>query len=422
MHGRTSPPTTCPHMKVLKRKKAISIVNEEPNLGRGFFLFTAAPVLNDKGEVDFIVHTIRDVTEYSEREMVLKLLRDVNEAVNQGSPLEEVLQIAVDGVARIFKYQACDIFLLEEGNTLRYVSLHIKPSIKSAVEKLIGQSVIGFKIPLFEGSSFREVIDKGSPVVLEDMVRLFEDFTDDRKLKKLAPAVAKIVGFKRALRVPLVFNDKVIGVLGAATNREITSKDLQTLQIFSSHLAGVVARKNMEDFVKASEKRYRSLVESLTDAVISIDKWSRIILWNRAATGVFGYSEDEALGSSVELIIPERYKNRHRRGMERFLKTGKGRFMGKTVETFARRKDGEIIPVELSLSSSVSPDGENAFTAVIRDITERKLAESVIHDRLEELERWYNVVIERELKMMELKKKIKRLEKKIQELEKSESA
>ncbi|MFQ5800226.1 MAG: GAF domain-containing protein [Candidatus Hydrothermarchaeales archaeon] len=191
----------------------------------------------------------------------LLLLKEINESVNRGEPLDEILQRAVEGVAEIFRYDACDIFLLEEDDTLRYAALAIDPVIKRAVEKLTGLTIIGFKIPIFEGSCFSEVLESKGPVVFDDMAKVFEDFTDSRGLKKFAPAVARIVRFKRALRVPLISNGNALGVLGAATRRDISPEDVQVLELFASHLAVVVERIRLEEQLKAYTKELERKVE-----------------------------------------------------------------------------------------------------------------------------------------------------------------
>jgi PAS domain S-box-containing protein len=144
---------------------------------------------------------------------------------------------------------------------------------------------------------------------------------------------------------------------------------------------------------KEAEQKFRSVTESAIDAIISADCEGRIMSWNGAATRILGYTEEEALGRRLELIIPERFHEAHRRGMARYTATGKGRIIGTTVELFARRKDGREVPIELSLSTWMVRD-ERYYTGIIRDIGERKTAEEALRaseqalrDKSEELKR-----------------------------------
>ncbi len=112
----------------------------------------------------------------------LILLKEINEAANRGVALSGILQSAVEGVAEIFNYPACDIFLLEDKDVLRYANITIDSKIIRAVEKLTGITVDRYKIKLFEGSCFKEVIDTKAPVILDDMVRVFEGVVADSLL------------------------------------------------------------------------------------------------------------------------------------------------------------------------------------------------------------------------------------------------
>ena len=142
---------------------------------------------------------------------------------------------------------------------------------------------------------------------------------------------------------------------------------------------------------KQAEQKFRSVTESAIDAIISADHEGAIISWNQAATQILGYSEEEAVGERLELIIPERFHDAHRNGMARYTESGEGHVIGTTVELAACTKSGEEVPIELSLSTWTVRD-ERYYTGIIRDIGERKRAEEALRqseqdlrDRTEEL-------------------------------------
>jgi PAS domain S-box-containing protein len=128
---------------------------------------------------------------------------------------------------------------------------------------------------------------------------------------------------------------------------------------------------------KQAEQKFRSVTESAIDAIISADHNGQIISWNKAATNILGFSEEETIGKQLELIIPERYHDAHRNGMARFTKTGEAHAIGTTVELAARTKSGDEVPIELSLSTWTVRD-ERYYTGIIRDIGERKRAEEAL--------------------------------------------
>ena len=136
------------------------------------------------------------------------------------------------------------------------------------------------------------------------------------------------------------------------------------------------------------------LYEAVRDAVVVADaRTGRIVLWNPAASRIFGYSRPEALGLCVEALIPPDLRDRHRAGLAHYRETGTGRYVGSDapLELPALRKGGEEIFVELSLSAigpaDHGPDGGHYALAIIRDVTERKrleekLAYLAYHDGL----------------------------------------
>jgi sigma-B regulation protein RsbU (phosphoserine phosphatase) len=126
--------------------------------------------------------------------------------------------------------------------------------------------------------------------------------------------------------------------------------------------------------LRESETKFRSVMESAIDAIISADASGVIRSWNNASTALFGFTEDEAIGRPLELIIPERYRKLHQEGIQRVSSGGLSRVIGKTVEVAAVRKNGSEFPVELSLATWFL-DKERYYTGIIRDISERKQAE-----------------------------------------------
>ena len=131
--------------------------------------------------------------------------------------------------------------------------------------------------------------------------------------------------------------------------------------------------------LKASEKKFSTILDTATDAIISIDEHHKIVLFNNAAERIFGYSRDEVFGKNLNLLIPPRYQD-HSRFVKRFLKTKTPKVMGKTLSLTALRKGGEEFPIELGVSYN-EIDGIITFTAIIRDVSsqnklERKLLQS----------------------------------------------
>ena len=156
---------------------------------------------------------------------------------------------------------------------------------------------------------------------------------------------------------------------------------------------------------KQAEQKFRSVTESAIDAIISADHTGEIVSWNKAASRILGYTEEEAIGRRLELIIPQRFHEAHRNGMARFTATGEAHVIGTTVELAACAKSGEEIPIELSLSTWTVRE-ERYYTGIIRDIGERKRAEEALRQSEQALRE----------KTEEMKKKNEALEQTLKQL------
>lgn len=142
----------------------------------------------------------------------------------------------------------------------------------------------------------------------------------------------------------------------------------------------ITKRKQAEEDVRESESRFRRITDSALDAILMIDPTGRVSVWNPAAETLLGYSKHEAVGQDLHsLIAPERYRDSYTKGFTKFQSTGQGDAIGKTIEIFARKKDGNEIPISLSLSSFRATDGWNAV-GIIRDNSELRRLEQVKDD------------------------------------------
>jgi PAS domain S-box-containing protein len=187
-----------------------------------------------------------------------------------------------------------------------------------------------------------------------------------------------------------------------------TGDELQGLSEAMNEMAGQL--ESLYSYIGGKVEMYRSITETSNDAVICIGAPDTIILWNKRAEEMFGYSADEAIGSSMhDIIVPERYREKSREGLKIFFETGTGPLIGKTIGHVALRRDGTEFPIEISIIGMKIQDKWQA-AGIIRDITERKKAEEELIKRIEELELFRKVTIKRELRMEELKKRIKELE------------
>ncbi|MBC7944933.1 MAG: PAS domain S-box protein [Burkholderiales bacterium] len=129
--------------------------------------------------------------------------------------------------------------------------------------------------------------------------------------------------------------------------------------------------KDMTSAMRESEAKFSSLAESANEAIVMIDTAGKIVSWNPGAQAIFGYAAREIIGDDLNRIMPERYRESHRRGIERTSATGQGQLLGKTTELAGLHRDGSEFPLELSLATWETQQGR-FYSGVIRDISEQK--------------------------------------------------
>jgi two-component system, LuxR family, sensor kinase FixL len=158
---------------------------------------------------------------------------------------------------------------------------------------------------------------------------------------------------------------------------------------FTGILHDLSERVNLEDRLRASEARWRSIVDSAVDAIVVIDSHGLIESFNPAAVRLFGYAESEVIGRNVNLLMPSPYHEEHDAYLSRYLGTGQRRIIGIGREVVGMRRDGTSFPLHLSVGE-MSVNGERKFTGILHDLSGRirmelKLREQAALARLGEM-------------------------------------
>ncbi len=138
-------------------------------------------------------------------------------------------------------------------------------------------------------------------------------------------------------------------------------------------LEDITEQRRLSDMQHSYLTYVTAILDNLNDAVLTADPNGMIITANETVEKIFGYTPDELIGQDVTVLMNDYHAQRHGHYVEHYLLTGEDSIFGNSRELSAKRKDGSIFPIELSLSE-VDLDGQKQFVSIIRDITERKQA------------------------------------------------
>lgn len=186
------------------------------------------------------------------------------------------------------------------------------------------------------------------------------------------PAYVDYLRRRKWLLVPMKIKDKTIGVLTFITSnpkRIFSPRDISLAQGVANQAAIAIENARLFDKVEKSEQYYRTILENSADAIISIDSDLKIIAWSSGAGRIFGYTKDEVLNKSLEIIVPENLRGQMRHVARSVRK--KGYLRG--WQTQCRAKNGSLADVEVTVTYMGDDRG---FVSILRDITERKSLEA----------------------------------------------
>ena len=162
----------------------------------------------------------------------------------------------------------------------------------------------------------------------------------------------------------------------------LRSPDGETMVMATIH--DISARKAAEQALQESEARMRAVFETAVDGIITIDENGMLERLNPAAERMFGYREAEVAGRNINMLMPEPHRSAHDGYLAHYRATGEKRIIGKGREVQGLRRDGSVFPMDLSVAE-MTLGGKRMYTGLVRDITERKLAEQKSEQLLQEL-------------------------------------
>ena len=344
---------------------------------------SASVIADEDGKPTAFTAFVRDITErkrmadaLQKESASLRLLEAVAFAANEASSVDGAMQFALDRVCAHMGWPVGHVYMRDPCGELVPSSMwHIDDPDRFRAFREVTQAThftCGMGLP---GS----VLASGNPAWIMD-VTSWPHFKRSKE--------AKEVGIKTGFAFPVLVENEVVAVLEFYSDEEAEPDEplLEVMAHIGTVLGRVVERKRAEEALASSEARTRLIIDGACDAFVAMGADGVITDWNAEAEKTFGWPRQEAIGRPLaETVIPRRDRKAHRRGLARFLKTGKGPLMNKRIEVTAVHRDGHELPVELAIRSARFGES-HSFDAFVRDVTDRKLAQEELARAHTELE------------------------------------
>jgi len=358
--GETVPCKVCKarHAKI----DAVLVVEaDEPQNHHGRPMEITIRVVRDKqGNPTRVIQSIRDLTEIRKRETGLKqenlILQQIVKATSTASDADFARSL-VKSLAETLNVKYA------------FVSEIVDPEAVTRVKAVAVWADKDFTEPFeydLAGTPCANVVAKELCFYNNNVQ---QQFPEDALLVEL--------GVQSYLGVPFADSrGRPLGHIAVMHDKPIEDKDRSSaiIQIFAERVGAEVERQRFIDALEESEHRFKGLFDTAPDAMVIADGEGSIVLVNDRFTSLFGYSKEDIVGQKVEILLPEEMRKYHPGMRKVYLQQPEVRSMGTRPDLMAVRKDGEQFPAEVALSPLNTNNGM-FVTAVIRDMTEHKLAE-----------------------------------------------
>jgi len=355
LHHRESPCEDCYVSETLKRRTPMAGERESQSLN-GVFQYFTFPVFDEAGEMIAVVDLAREITEHKRLEMKKEVVNNVNKILAANLDVRKVIKAIHAELKRVLESDRMTITLVEgQGIGFRYFALE---------KEEVAQEMMDEEIHPKDGTPFSKVMETGQPILVSDTGE--SDFWIDRKLFR--------EGIRSSLVFPLEYKERIIGTINFDSRKpgHFSEDHVRFLQQVSLGLAVSIENALLLDEIKASEERYRTVVESAHDGVGVIGDDYRIEYCNERLAEILGYSRKELIGMDFRNCLDEESQQQV---VDRYHRRQRGEEVPPRYEFNVRRKDGELRHVEISSSIVRDPKGRVDTVSYLKDITEKRRME-----------------------------------------------
>jgi PAS domain S-box-containing protein len=345
---------------------------------------TDAPVTAPDGSIIGMVAVSVELTERVRAARRLAARTAVTRALAEPATVEDVIGRLLRVVCETLDWDVGTLWRIDEGaGVIRCIEIWCAPTLEGVEFEALTRSLV-----LEPGQGLPgKVWAARAPTWVGDVA---ESLVFQRG------RAATSMGLRAGLGFPIVLGDRALGVMEFFTTQPETPDEplLEAMSVIGSQIGQFLERKGAERAVLRSEASRAAILQAALDCVITMDHLGHIVEFNPAAEATFHRERADVLGKPLaNLIIPPELRERHWQGLARYLETGEGPILGKRLELMGMRADGSLFPVELTVVR-VGESDPPLFTAYLRDITERKLAEESLRASRDQFEAIFQGVAE----------------------------
>ncbi|MBM9536349.1 PAS domain S-box protein [Desulfobulbus alkaliphilus] len=324
------------------------------------------------GNTQVLLATIRDITERKQAERMTAIRLDLIEFATNHN-LAELLTRSLDLIGEMVHSPIGFYHFVEPDQQ----TLSLQQWSTATLERFCAAAPGAVHYNIDQAGVWVDCVRQRQPVI-------HNDYRSLANKKGLPEGHAEVI---REMVVPVLREERIVAILGVGNKgTEYTESDLKAVTFIADVTLEIVERKRAEEQLRNEKNLMTAITDSAQDAIVMLSPGGTISFWNPAAERIFGYTHQEAMGRDLhDLLAPQRYLPLYQKNLPLFQQSGQGAAVGKTVELDALCKDGGEIPVELSLSAVLLPDGWHAV-GIMRDITERKQVEKTMRENNQALQ------------------------------------
>ncbi len=394
VHGADQIPEFCPHARTLRTGREEQAEVEEPLLN-GIFDVSTTPMFDENGQITGSVHIARDITTRRKRELLMTESVILSEfAMNHD--MKELLTFTIDKVELLTESQVGFFHFLEADETMITLQTWSTNTLRSycTAEGELQH------YPVAEAGVWVDCVRERRPVVHNDYANL-------PHRKGLPEGHAALI---REMVVPVIRGDKVVAILGVGNKAEnYDDNDIEIVSQLTNLTYEYVVSKRFEEALYKSEQYARALLDAIPDLIFRMNREGVYLDYKANKEDLYSQSEP-IIGKNNRDLTPPHFADLIEYNIRLTLDQGKMvefEYQLPMPERGLRDYEARMIP-----------NGPDEIVAIARDITERKKTEETLKKKIGELE-WFNrMMIDRELKMIELKKEINLLAGRLGEEEK----